>query len=49
MLSALVEGKGLDGIPEISKENILSLRGGELRAGRLKCALVSVKAMKSGV
>ncbi len=49
MLTELVKGKSLDEIRKISKEDILSLIGGELSAVRLKCALLSLKVMKTGL
>ncbi len=49
MLTELVKGKSLDEIRKISKEDILSLIGGQLSAVRLKCALLSLKVMKTGV
>lgn len=49
MLTELVMGKSLDEIRKISKEDILSLIGGELSAVRLKCALLSLKVMKTGL
>ena len=49
MLTELVKGKKLDEIRNISKEEILSLIGGQLSAVRLKCALLSLKVLKTGV
>ncbi len=49
MLTELIRGKSLDEIRKISKEDILSLIGGQLSAVRLKCALLSLKVMKTGV
>ena len=49
MLTELVKGKSLDEVRKISKEDILSLIGGELSAVRLKCALLSLKVMKTGL
>ncbi len=49
MLTERVKGKSLDEIRKISKEDILSLIGGQLSAVRLKCALLSLKVMKTGV
>ncbi len=49
MLTELVKGKKLGDIRAISKEDILSLIGGELSAVRLKCALLSLKVLKTGV
>jgi len=49
MLTELVKGKRLDEVRNISKEEILSLIGGQLSAVRLKCALLSLKVLKTGV
>jgi len=49
MLTELVKGKTLDDARTISKEEILSLIGGQLSAVRLKCALLSLKVLKTGV
>ena len=49
MLTELVKGKKLDDVRSISKEEILSLIGGQLSAVRLKCALLSLKVLKTGV
>jgi nitrogen fixation protein NifU and related proteins len=49
MLTELVKGKRLDEVRGISKEDILSLIGGQLSAVRLKCALLSLKVLKTGV
>ena len=49
MLTELVKGKSLDEVRKISKEEILSLLGGQLSAVRLKCALLSLKVLKTGL
>ena len=49
MLTELVKGRSLDEVRKISKEDILSLIGGQLSAVRLKCALLSLKVMKTGL
>jgi len=49
MLTELVKGKTLDDARKISKDEILSLIGGQLSAVRLKCALLSLKVLKTGV
>ena len=49
MLTELVKGKSLDEVRKISKEDILSPIGGQLSAVRLKCALLSLKVLKTGL
>ncbi len=49
MLTELVTGKSLDEVRKISKDEILSLIGGQLSAVRLKCALLSLKVLKTGL
>ncbi len=49
MLTELVKGRTLDDARKISKDEILSLIGGQLSAVRLKCALLSLKVLKTGV
>jgi nitrogen fixation protein NifU and related proteins len=49
MLTEIVKGKKLDEIRNISKDDILSLIGGQLSAVRLKCALLSLKVLKTGI
>ena len=49
MLTELVKGKTIHDVRKISKEEILSLIGGQLSAVRLKCALLSLKVLKTGV
>ncbi len=49
MLTELVKGKSLDEVRKISKDDVLSLIGGQLSAARVKCALLSLKVLKTGL
>ena len=49
MLTELVKGKSLEELREISKGDVLDLIGGQLSAVRLKCALLSLKVLKTGL
>jgi nitrogen fixation NifU-like protein len=49
MLTEYIEGKSLDEIQRISKENILDMLGIKLSATRLSCALLGLKTLKLGV
>ena len=49
MLTDMVEGKSLEEIKKIGKEEILKELGMELGPVRLKCALLCLKVLKSGV
>jgi nitrogen fixation NifU-like protein len=48
ILMELVEGKSLDEVKMIGKEELLEL-GIELSPARLKCALLSLKVLKAGL
>lgn len=48
MLSELVEGKTLEEIKRIGKNEILEVLGIELGPVRLKCALLCLKVLKAG-
>jgi nitrogen fixation NifU-like protein len=48
LLTEYIEGKPLDEVRSLSKENILDLLGIELSPIRLKCALLSLKVLKAG-
>ncbi|MFQ5594310.1 MAG: Fe-S cluster assembly sulfur transfer protein SufU [Anaerolineae bacterium] len=49
MLTELVEGKSVDELKDLSKEDILDMLGIPIGPVRLKCALLSLKALKAGV
>jgi nitrogen fixation protein NifU and related proteins len=49
MLMEYIEGKTLEEVRTISKEDLLSLLGIALSPVRLKCALLSLKVMKAGI
>ncbi len=43
-----VQGKSLDEVKKLSKDDVLDLLGIELGPVRLKCALLSLKVLKAG-
>ena len=49
MLTELVKGKSLDEVRKVSKDDIFSLIGGQLSVARVKCALLSLKVLKTGL
>ena len=49
MLTEMIEGKTLAEAKQIGKEEILDALGIEIGPVRLKCALLSLKALKAGV
>ena len=49
LLLESVQGKHLDDVKMLSKENILDMIGIDLGPVRLKCALLSLKVLKAGV
>jgi nitrogen fixation protein NifU and related proteins len=49
MLTEMVEGKTLDEVKAIGKDDILDALGIPIGPVRLKCALLSLKALKAGV
>lgn len=49
MLMEMVEGKTLDEVKQISKEDMLDTLGIPLTPVRLKCALLGLKVLKGGV
>jgi nitrogen fixation NifU-like protein len=49
LLMEAIQGKRLDEIKQIAKEDVLDMLGIELGPVRLKCALLSLKVLKAGV
>ncbi len=49
LLVESIQGKSLEEVKEISKEDLLDILGLELGPVRLKCALLSLKVLKAGV
>ncbi len=49
ILMELVEGKSLDEVKMIGKEELLEELGIDLSPARLKCALLSLKVLKAGL
>jgi nitrogen fixation protein NifU and related proteins len=49
MLCERIEGKTLDEVKKISRDDVLEMLGIELGPVRLKCALLSLKTLKAGV
>lgn len=49
LLLESIQGKTLDEVKQLTKEDILDLLGLELGPVRLKCALLSLKVLKAGV
>lgn len=49
LLVELIQGKTLDEIRTLTKDDLLELLGIELGPVRLKCALLSLKVLKAGV
>jgi len=49
MLCESIEGKTLDEVKKISREDVLEMLGIELGPVRLKCALLALKTMKAGI
>ena len=48
LLLESIQGKTLDEVKQLSKEDVLDLLGIELGPVRLKCALLSLKVLKAG-
>lgn len=49
MLTELIDGKSLDELKALTKDDILDMLGIPIGPVRLKCALLSLKALKAGV
>jgi len=50
MLTELAKGKPLDWVKELAREDILKMLGtSDLGPARIKCAMLSVKVLKTGV
>ena len=49
LLLESIQGKSVDDIKQLTKEDILDLLGIDLGPVRLKCALLSLKVLKGGV
>jgi nitrogen fixation NifU-like protein len=49
LLVESIQGKSLEEVKKITKEDLLGLLGLELGPVRLKCALLSLKVLKAGV
>jgi nitrogen fixation NifU-like protein len=49
LLLESIQGKTLDEVKQLTKEDILEMLGLELGPVRLKCALLSLKVLKAGV
>lgn len=49
MLCEAVEGKSLDEVKRLSRDDVLEMLGIELGPVRLKCGLLALKTLKAGV
>ena len=49
MLAENIQGKSLEEVKNVSKEDVVGMLGIELSAMRLKCALLPLKVLKVGV
>jgi nitrogen fixation NifU-like protein len=49
MLCEQVEGKSLEDVKRLSRDDVLEMLGIELGPVRLKCALLALKTLKAGV
>lgn len=48
MLTELVQGRSLDEVRAINKDDVMEMLGLDLGPARLKCALLALKALKVG-
>jgi nitrogen fixation NifU-like protein len=49
LLMETIQGKPMDEVKQLAKEDVLDLLGIELGPVRLKCAVLSLKVLKAGV
>ncbi len=49
MLTELIEGKSIDELKALTKDDILDMLGIPIGPVRMKCALLGLKALKAGV
>jgi nitrogen fixation NifU-like protein len=49
MLCERIEGKSLEEVKKLTREDVLEMLGIELGPVRLKCALLALKTLKAGV
>ncbi len=49
MLTEMIEGKPIDEVKDITKEDVMEMLGITLTPVRVKCALLGLKVLKSGV
>jgi nitrogen fixation NifU-like protein len=49
MLTELIEGKSIEEVKQLTKDDVLDMLGIPVSPVRLKCALLSLKAVKAGV
>ena len=49
MLTEMIEGMPLDEVKQIGKDDILEMLGIPIGPVRMKCALLSLKALKAGI
>lgn len=49
MLTEAIKGKGVDELRALTKQDVLDLLGIQVSAVRLRCALLSLKVLKTGL